>query len=51
MKPVVPGDVLVMEVEIKLWKPTFGIVKATGRAYLDGEVAADVKEMTFAIAQ
>ena len=44
-KPVVPGDVLVMEVEITEWRPKFGIAKATGTAYVDGKVAAEVGEM------
>jgi 3-hydroxyacyl-[acyl-carrier-protein] dehydratase len=50
-KPVVPGDVLVMEVEIKKWNKKFGLAKATGRAYVDGEIAVEVGEMTFALAK
>lgn len=50
-RPVVPGDTLVMEVEIKTWKAKFGIAKATGRAYVDGNLAVEVKEMTFALAK
>jgi len=50
-KPVIPGDVLVMEVEVTKWKAKFGIAKATGRAYVDGELAVEVKEMTFALAK
>lgn len=50
-KPVVPGDSLVMEVEITKWRAKFGIAKATGRAYVDGQLAMEVKEMTFAIAK
>lgn len=50
-KPVIPGDVLVMEVEITKWKAKFGIAKATGRAYVDGELAVEVDEMTFALAK
>ena len=50
-KPVVPGDVLVMEVEIKKWRAKFGIAKATGRAYVDGELALEVGSMTFALAK
>jgi len=50
-KPVVPGDVLVMEVEIVKWKAKFGIAKAKGIGYVDGEVAVEVGEMTFALAK
>jgi len=50
-KPVVPGDVLVMEVEIKKWNKKFGIAKAEGKAYVDGEVAVEVGEMKFALAK
>jgi 3-hydroxyacyl-[acyl-carrier-protein] dehydratase len=50
-KPVVPGDTLVMEVEIKKWISRFGIAKAIGRAYVDGEMAVELDEMTFAIAK
>eukprot|EP00920_Eleutheroschizon_duboscqi_P027530 GHVT01067491.1.p3 GENE.GHVT01067491.1~~GHVT01067491.1.p3 ORF type:complete len:246 (+),score=19.95 GHVT01067491.1:9511-10248(+) len=48
-KPVVPGDTLVMEAELLSWKPKFGIAKMAGRAYVDGQLAIDVKEMTFAL--
>lgn len=44
-KPVVPGDMLVMEVEIKKWNKRFGIATATGRAYVDGEMAVELNEM------
>lgn len=50
-RPVVPGDTLVMEVEIKAWKAKFGIAKAEGRAYVDGELACEVGGMTFALAK
>ncbi|CAM9592670.1 unnamed protein product [Pylaiella littoralis] len=50
-KPVVPGDVLVMEMELVKWKPKFGLAKMTGRAYVDGVLAVDVKEFTFALAK
>lgn len=50
-KPVVPGDTLVMEVEIKKFNAKFGLAKATGRAYVDGTLAVEVDEMTFAIAK
>jgi 3-hydroxyacyl-[acyl-carrier-protein] dehydratase len=50
-KPVIPGDVLVMEVEITKWKAKFGIAKAKGKVFVDGTLACDVGEMTFAIAK
>jgi 3-hydroxyacyl-[acyl-carrier-protein] dehydratase len=50
-KPVVPGDTLVMEVEIKQWKAKFGIAKASGRAYVDGQIVVEVDQMTFALAK
>ena len=50
-RPVVPGDVLVMEVEIKSWKAKFGIAKASGKGYVDGQLAVDVGSMTFALAK
>ncbi len=50
-KPVVPGDTLVMEVEIKKWNAKFGLAKATGKAYVDGGLVVEVDEMTFALAK
>ena len=50
-RPVVPGDTLVMEVEITKWRAKFGIAKAKGRAYVDGELAVELEEMTFALAK
>jgi 3-hydroxyacyl-[acyl-carrier-protein] dehydratase len=50
-RPVVPGDTLVMEVEIKMWRAKMGIAKATGRAYVDGQLAVEVDSMTFALAK
>ncbi|GMI25857.1 hypothetical protein TrCOL_g9365 [Triparma columacea] len=50
-KPVVPGDCLVMEVEITNWKAKFGIAKAKGKAYVDGKVALEIGSMTFALAK
>ena len=44
-KPVVPGDTLVMEAEIKKWNKRFGIATAAGRAYVDGEMAMELGEM------
>jgi 3-hydroxyacyl-[acyl-carrier-protein] dehydratase len=48
-RPVVPGDTLVMEMELTKFMASFGIAKMTGKAYVDGEVAVEVKEFTFAI--
>jgi len=50
-RPVVPGDTLVMEVEIKAWKAKFGIAKAAGKAYVDGQLALEIGSMTFALAK
>jgi 3-hydroxyacyl-[acyl-carrier-protein] dehydratase len=50
-RPVVPGDTLVMEVEIKMWRAKMGIAKATGKAYVDGQLAVEVESMTFALAK
>jgi len=50
-RPVIPGDTLVMEVEIKMWRAKMGIAKATGRAYVDGQLAVEVEGMTFALAK
>ena len=45
-KPVVPGDQLIMEVEIKKMNLKFGIIKASGKGYTDGDLAVEVGEMT-----
>uniref|UniRef100_A0A7R9UF58 3-hydroxyacyl-[acyl-carrier-protein] dehydratase n=1 Tax=Pinguiococcus pyrenoidosus TaxID=172671 RepID=A0A7R9UF58_9STRA len=50
-KPVVPGDVLVMEMELVDWKPAFGIAKMKGTAFTDGKPAVVVQEFTFALAK
>lgn len=50
-KPVVPGDTLVMEVEVKKFNKRFGIATAVGRAYVDGEIAVELDEMKFALAK
>jgi 3-hydroxyacyl-[acyl-carrier-protein] dehydratase len=50
-KPVVPGDTLILEVEIKKWNKKFGLCKASGRGYVDGTIAVEVAEMTFALAK
>lgn len=48
-KPVVPGDVLVMEVELLKFKEKYGIAKLTGKAFVDGKLAVEVAELTFAL--
>uniref|UniRef100_A0A7S4EGP0 Beta-hydroxyacyl-ACP dehydratase n=1 Tax=Pseudo-nitzschia australis TaxID=44445 RepID=A0A7S4EGP0_9STRA len=50
-KQVVPGDLLVMEVEIKKMNLRFGIVKASGKGYTDGDLAVEVGEMTMMLAK
>ncbi|CAM9098065.1 unnamed protein product [Discosporangium mesarthrocarpum] len=50
-KPVVPGDVLVMEMELVTWKAKLGVAKMTGKGYVDGKLAVSVKEFTFALAR
>lgn len=50
-KPVVPGDTLVMQVEITKWNKKFGLAKASGRAYVNGQLVVDVESMTFALAK
>jgi 3-hydroxyacyl-[acyl-carrier-protein] dehydratase len=50
-KPVVPGDTLVMEVEINKWNPKFGLCKASGKSYVNGDLVVEVGEMTFALAK
>uniref|UniRef100_A0A6T1MGQ0 3-hydroxyacyl-[acyl-carrier-protein] dehydratase n=1 Tax=Alexandrium monilatum TaxID=311494 RepID=A0A6T1MGQ0_9DINO len=48
-KPVVPGDTLVMEMELVKFREKYGIAKMRGTAYVDGKVAVEVKEFTFAL--
>eukprot|EP00667_Euglena_gracilis_P021577 EG_transcript_23694 len=50
-RPVVPGDTLVMEMELVTFKEKFGIAKMKGKAYVDGALAVDVEEFTFALAK
>ncbi|SCO68696.1 beta-hydroxyacyl-ACP dehydratase precursor, putative [Plasmodium vivax] len=50
-KPVIPGDTLVMEVEQISFKPTLGVAKLRGCAYVGGHVVLKVAEMTFALAR
>merc|ERR1712007_137618 len=48
-KPVVPGDTLVMEVEVLKFREKSGIAKITGRAYVDGKLAVEVGDFTCAL--
>lgn len=48
-KPVVPGDTLVMEVEVLKFREKSGIAKLSGKAYVDGKLAIQVKEFTCAL--
>eukprot|EP00434_Breviolum_minutum_P042898 symbB.v1.2.038204.t1/scaffold5870.1/size22917/2 len=48
-KPVVPGDTLVMEVEVKKFREKVGIAKITGKAFVDGQKVLEVKEFTCAL--
>ena len=48
-KPVVPGDTLVMEVEVKKFREKVGIAKITGSAFVDGQKVLEVKEFTCAL--
>ena len=36
-RPVVPGDTLVMEMELTAFKARFGLVKMKGTCYVDGQ--------------
>ncbi|CAJ1330051.1 unnamed protein product, partial [Effrenium voratum] len=48
-KPVVPGDTLVMEVEVLKFREKVGIAKITGAGYVDGKKVIQVKEFTCAL--
>ena len=50
-RPVVPGDTLVMEMELTKFMAGFGIAKRKGAAYVDGQPAVEVEEFTFALAK
>lgn len=50
-KPVVPGDLLVMEVEVTKFNKKFGIIKSKGTGYTDGDVAVEVGEMTMVLSR
>jgi len=47
-RPVVPGDVLVMEMVLKSYKARFGISKMSGKAYVGGQLAVE-GDFTFAM--
>jgi len=48
-RPVVPGDTLVMEMELDKWKPKYGVAKMKGKAYVNGQLAVQVDSFTFAM--
>lgn len=50
-KPVTPGDKIYMEVELTNWKAKFGIAKAKGVGYVDGQKCVEIGSMTFAVAK
>lgn len=50
-KPVVPGDLLVMEVEVTKFNKKFGIIKASGKGYTDGDLAVQVGEITLVLSK
>mmetsp|Transcript_32327 Transcript_32327/g.50382 ORF Transcript_32327/g.50382 Transcript_32327/m.50382 type:complete len:222 (-) Transcript_32327:62-727(-) len=47
-KPLVPGDVLVMEMKVTNYKKRFGICKMQGKGYVDGKIAVE-GDFTFAL--
>lgn len=50
-QPVVPGDTVILKVDITKWSAKFGLAKATGKAYVGETLVLDVAEMTFALAK
>ena len=50
-KPVIPGDTLIMEMELLSFKERFGMAKMKGKAYVNGKVVLEVKEFTFVLAK
>ena len=48
-KPVMPGDRLVMEVEMKNWNKRTGMAVVTGTASVDGEIVAFIDQLVFAM--
>ena len=40
-RPVVPGDTLVMEMELVAFKPKFGLCKMKGKSYVDGQLVVE----------
>ena len=49
-RPVVPGDTLVMEMEMTAFKKKFGLVKMKGTAYIDGQKVVE-GDFQFAMVQ
>eukprot|EP00923_Selenidium_pygospionis_P019955 GHVN01034689.1.p2 GENE.GHVN01034689.1~~GHVN01034689.1.p2 ORF type:complete len:102 (-),score=21.70 GHVN01034689.1:33-338(-) len=48
-QPVVPGDSLVMEMELETYREKLGLVKMKGSGYVNGVMVVDVKEFGFFI--
>ena len=40
-----------MEVEVTKFNKKFGIIKATGKGYTDGDIAVEVGEMTMVLSK
>jgi len=49
-RPLVPGDVLIMEMRVTAFKKRFGICKMSGKGYVDGKIAVE-GDFTFALAK
>jgi 3-hydroxymyristoyl/3-hydroxydecanoyl-(acyl carrier protein) dehydratase len=49
-KPVVPGDVLMMRVEVKKFNKRFGVCKMDGWAYVGGDLVCEA-ELTLVMAK
>ena len=49
--PVVPGDDLIMEMNLVDFDERLGFAKLTGKAYVGGRIAVSVEEFTFALSR
>ncbi|KAJ1432283.1 HotDog domain-containing protein [Ochromonadaceae sp. CCMP2298] len=50
-RPVVPGDQLIMEMNLVGFDERLGFATMTGKAYVGGMIAVTVEEFTFALAR
>ncbi|SOV17473.1 beta-hydroxyacyl-ACP dehydratase [Plasmodium gaboni] len=50
-KPVLPGDTLTMQANLISFKSSLGIAKLSGVGYVNGKVAINISEMTFALSK